>query len=341
MTLQTKKIKGMPVALVLLALGILLAAYAIWHVDTSPRTDDAYVYADTISIAPEVSGRIVEFLVKDNQLVKEGDVLFRIDPRPFESNLAKARAGLEALDRETELAERSIAAQRLNAEAASAGQKRADAAVNQAQQTLNRLAPLLKSGFASAEQVDQARTALRSAEAAQTAAALQAQSAHSAVSGVEALVAKRQMALADIALAELQVEFATVRAPFEGRVIGLRTTNGQFAAAGHPLFTLADTRNWYIFANFRETDLDTMKPGSRATVYVLADSSKKFTATVESIGYGVHPDDGGLIIGGLPRVQRSINWVRIAQRFPVRFLVENPDPELFRIGASAVVLIEE
>lgn len=341
MTIQLQKIKGLPIALLLLAVGILLLVYILWHVNTSPRTDDAYVYADTINVTPEVSGHIVELLVTDNQLVKAGDVLFRIDPRPFENDLAKARAGLEALDREIELAGRGVAAQRLNAGAASAEQKRADAMVNQARQTLNRLAPLLKSGFASAEQVDQARTALHSAEAAQAAAALQAQSAHSAVSGVEALVAKREMALADIALAELQLEYATVRAPFEGRVIGLRTTIGQFAAAGRPLFTLADTRNWYIFANFRETDLDKMKPGSRATVYILADSSKEFTATVESVGYGVHPDDGGLIIDGLPRVQRSINWVRIAQRFPVRFHVDAPDPELFRIGASAVVLIEE
>ena len=341
MTIQVKKITGTSIALMLLGASVLLAAYAIWHVDASPRTDDAYVYADTINVTPEVSGRIVELLVKDNQLVKEGDVLFRIDPRPFESNLAKAKAGLEALGKEIELAERGISAQRLHAEAASAEQERADAAVNQAQQSLNRIAPLLKSGFASAEQVDQAKTALRSAKAAQAAARLQAQGAHSAISGVDALVARREVALADIALTELQLEYATVRAPFAGRVIGLRTAAGQFAAAGHPVFTLADTRNWYVFANFRETDLGKMKPGSSAKIYILADSSKHFTAAVESIGYGVHPDDGGLVIAGLPRVSRSINWVRIAQRFPVRFRVENPDPELFRIGASAVVLIEK
>ena len=114
---------------------------------------------------------------------------------------------------------------------------------------------------------------------------------------------------------------------------------GQFAAAGHPLFVLADTTKWYVIANFRETELDNAQPGSQAKVYLMADTGKVFQARVESIGYGVHAEDSGMDLHGLPMVGRSINWVRVAQRFPVRFVVENPDPELFRIGASAVAVI--
>ena len=94
-----------------------------------------------------------------------------------------------------------------------------------------------------------------------------------------------------------------------------------------------------MVANFRETDLAHIKPGQAAQVYVLSDPGKRFAGIVESVGYGVFPDDGGGETSGLPRVPRSINWVRVAQRFPVRILVEQPDPTIFRIGASAVAIM--
>jgi multidrug efflux system membrane fusion protein len=93
-----------------------------------------------------------------------------------------------------------------------------------------------------------------------------------------------------------------------------------------------------VVANFRESELRNIRPGTPTTVYLMTNSDERFQGTVESIGYGVLPDDGGSVIEGLPRVKRTINWVRVAQRFPVRILVTDPDPELFRIGASAVVI---
>lgn len=96
---------------------------------------------------------------------------------------------------------------------------------------------------------------------------------------------------------------------------------------------------WY-FANFRETDLKNIRSGTPATIRLMSDSGKTFEGKVDSIGYGVLPDDGGLVLGGLPKVSRSINWVRVAQRFPVKIMVDKPDPEMFRIGASAVANLE-
>ena len=238
------------------------------------------------------------------------------------------------------LTQRSVDAQQFGADSVNATVEKARAAAKQASDTLHRTEPLLKEGFVSAEEVDRARTAQRAAEADLNAVLLQAQSAASGVSGVDALVAQRAAVEADIALTKLHLEMATVRAPFDGRVISLKTSVGQFASAMRPIFTLIDTRHWYVIANFRETDLKNIHAGTPATIRLMSDSGKTFEGKVDSIGYGVLPDDGGLVLGGLPKVSRSINWVRVAQRFPVKIMVDKPDPEMFRIGASAVANLE-
>ena len=327
-------------ALLVVALALVALVFVIWRVDSAPSTNDAYASADTIDVAPEVSGRIVELAVTDNQAVKQGDLLFRIDPRPYEANLAKAEASLAALDKQIMLTQRSVDAQQFGADSINATVEKARAAAKQATDTLRRTEPLLKEGFVSAEDVDRARTAQRAAEADLNSVLLQAQSAASAVSGVDALVAQRAAVEADIALTKLHLEMATVRAPFDGRVISLKTSVGQFASAMRPIFTLIDTRHWYVIANFRETDLKNIRSGTPATIRLMSDSGKTFEGKVDSIGYGVLPDDGGLVLGGLPKVSRSINWVRVAQRFPVKIMVDKPDPEMFRIGASAVANLE-
>jgi multidrug efflux system membrane fusion protein len=331
-TLKSRKWPALALAIVTLA----LLAYVIWRADTAPGTDDAYAQADTIDVVPEVSGRIVEMAVRDNQRVNRGDLLFRVDPRPFEDELARANASLVALDKQIALTRRVVTAQQYGADSVHALVERARVAAAQTAETLRRTQPLLAPGYVSAEDVDRARTAQRAAEADLTAARLQAQQAASAVTGVDALVAQRDVVLADIALMQLRLDMATVRAPFDGRVVSLKTSVGQFASALKPVFTLIDTEHWYVIANFRETELKNIRPGTPATVYLMSDTGKRFKGTVDSIGYGVLPDDGGLVLGGLPRVQRSINWVRVAQRFPVKIRVDQPDAELFRIGASAV-----
>lgn len=327
-------------ALILVLVTIVVMVYVIWRLDSAPSTNDAYVYADTVDVVPEVSGRIVDMAVHDNQLVKQGDVLMRIDPRTYEANLTKAKASLEALDKQIMLMQRSVDAQQHGADSVEAAVAKARAAAAQATKTLNRTEPLLAQGFVSAEDVDRARTAQRAAEADLNAILEQAKQAASAVSGVDALEAQRDVVQADIALTELHLEMATVRAPFDGRVVALKTTVGQFASAMKPVFTLIDTNHWYVIANFRETELKNIHSGTPATLRLMSDAGKTFTGKVDSIGYGVMPDDGGMVLGGLPRVSRSINWVRVAQRFPVKIVVDTPDTDMFRIGASAVANLE-
>jgi membrane fusion protein, multidrug efflux system len=327
--------------IVLVVMTLLLVLFVIRQLDRTPRTDDAYAYADTIDVVPEVNGRIIELAVRDNQAVKQGDLLFRIDPRPYQDALTRGKASLVALDRQIELTQRTVNAQQYNAQSVRAAVERARAASSQASDTLNRMEPLLSHGYVSAEDVDRARTAQRATQAELNAAQLQAQQAAAAVSGVDALVAQRAVVMAEIALAELNLEYATVRAPFDGRVVSLKTSTGQFATALRPVFTLIDTRRWYVVANFRETELRGIRPGTPAIVYLMSDTSQRFNGKVDSISYGVAPDEAGLALpGGLPRIQRTLNWVHVSQRFPVKIRIDNPNLELFRVGTSAVAVLD-
>ncbi|WP_144150112.1 multidrug transporter subunit MdtN [Paraburkholderia sp. BCC1885] len=322
------------------AVTVLLLLFVIHLVDREPRTDDAYVYADTIDVVPEVSGRITELAVRDNQAVRQGDLLFQIDPRPYQDALVRAKASLAALDKQIALTQRTVDAQQYNAQSARAAVERARATAAQAADTLHRTAPLLSQGYVSAQEVDLARTAQRATQAELAAAELQARQAAAAVSGVDALVAQRAVVEAEIATAELNLEFATVRAPFDGRVVSLKTSTGQFASALKPVFTLIDTRQWYVVANFRETELKGIRVGTPATVYLLSDTGQRFRGTVDSISYGVLPNEGGIALpGGLPHIERTLNWVHVSQRFPVKIRVGSPNPELFRVGTSAVAVL--
>ncbi|HDT1528965.1 TPA: multidrug transporter subunit MdtN [Klebsiella aerogenes] len=324
-------------ALVLAAIVALIVV--IWQLQTSPETNDAYVYADTIDVVPEVSGRIVEMPIRDNQRVKKGDLLFRIDPRPYKVMLDDAKSRLAALDAQIMLTQRTIKAQQYNAQSVSAAVERAKALVKQTTSTRIRLEPLVPQGFAAQEDLDQARTAEKAARAELEATLLQAKQADAAVTGVDAMVAQRAGIVAQIALAELHLEFTEVRAPFNGVVIALKTTVGQYASALKPVFTLLDNEHWYVIANFRETDLQNVRPGVPATVTVMTNHSRPFDGVVDSVGSGVLPE-GGSVIGGLPVIQKSINWVHVSQRFPVKIAVKNPDPELFRMGASASAVLQ-
>jgi membrane fusion protein, multidrug efflux system len=332
------KKKWAAVLLATVTLSLLLVVW--WRVDTAPTTDDAYAYADMIDVTAEVPGRIVEMPVHDNQAVKKGALLMRIDPRPFADELARAQASLAALDAQIALMQRAVNAQQFNAKSAQAVSEKARAAAALTARTLHRTEPLLAPGYVSAEEVDRARTAHAAAQADLSAALLQAQQASAAVGSVDALVAQRGAVEAEIALAQHRLDMTAVRAPFDGRVVSLKTTVGQYATTLKPVFTLIDTQHWYVVANFRETELKRIRAGTPATVFLMADSGRRFRGSVDSVGYGVLPDDGGLVLEGLPRVQRSLNWVHVSQRFPVKILIDAPDNSLFRVGASAVARLE-
>ena len=249
---------------------------------------------------------------------------------------------------------------------AQAAKASAEARLKYATNDLNRIQPLLQKQYVTVDQVDQANTAVRIAQgnydesqaalaqaqasldeavlrheqAGNTAIESQAQlgQAVHTIDRVETLLAQRPAKAAKVDTARLDLERTRVLAPFDAYVTSMNISLGAYAHPGTPLFTLIDTRNWYVIANYRESKLKNIHIGSPVDVYVMAHPDRRFEGHVESIGYGVFPEDGK-VAGGLPDIERTLNWVHLSARFPVRVHIDNPDPNLFRIGATAVTVV--
>jgi len=331
---------GVLVSLIAL-IGIVVTGVLVTRrTDERPSTYDAYIQAYIVNMAPEVSGRIIELSVRDNQRVKEGQVLFQIDPKPYQLRVDQARAAVQELEAQLAVTTSEVASQTSGAEAAASGISTAEAQLALAASTLDRLQPLLKRGFVMAEQVDQARTAKETAQIALERARQLAAQARQGITSTRPTAAQLDGARATLALAERDLNKTAVRSPCNGRITALQVAAGEFTNAGHPLFTIIDTEHWYAIGNFRETDLAGIKPGQRATVFVMAQPSLRLRGAVDSLGWGV-ASDVSATFGGLPHVERTLNWVRIAARFPVRVVLDEPPEDLMRLGASAVIEIKK
>ncbi len=339
---KTAPMRGRRFVSRLIAIGSIAAALwlgfrVVESVDRRPRTHDAFLYADTAGLAPDVSGRIVAIHVRDNQRVAKGEKLVEIDPEPFELRLRQARAQVAALKAQIELTTRQVAAQTSGADAAATNVERGRSQLALAQSTVGRLVPLLGKGYVTAQQVDEAKTNEKTAQAGLAGAIQQAQQARQAIGDTEALMAQLIGAEASVALAERDLRNTNLVAPFDGLVVGLDIAAGAYAAAGHPIFTLIKTDDWYAVGNFRETELPAIAIGDPATVWMISDNNRPMSGHVESLGWGVRPEDTGA--PGLPAVGRTLNWVVVAQRFPVRIRLDNPPEADMRIGATVSILV--
>lgn len=249
------------------------------------------------------------------------------------------------------------------------GVSRAKAEWTYASNNLHRLEPLLIKQFVTVDQVDRARTseiaqsealkqaesqllvsqaALKSAEAQyeRSRAALdeskaEHEQAQHAVTTLEPLINQRGARAAAVKNARYDLDNCRVYAPFDARVTNLTISEGAYAHVGQQIFTLIDARVWWAIGNFREGQLSHIRPGMHADVYVLSQPNVRFPGIVDSVGFGVTPDPDliGKLEPGLPDVQRTLNWVHLASRYPVRVRVQNPTEDLFRVGESAVVII--
>lgn len=386
----------------LLSAGIVIAAAVLGLIvlhstNYYPRTDDAEIFANFIGIAPQVEGRITRLNMRDNQFVKQGELLFEIDDRPYQYALERALSEQAALEGQITDEGRRIAAlvsgvsvsqaniqgsqADLTRWAAAVDQARADVAnaeqgVNRAKaewayanNNLHRLEPLLEKQFVTVDQVDRARTSevaqgealkqagsqLQLSEAGLQSALAQyerskavleqskaqhEQSIH-AVTTLEPLVNQRGARASAVKSARYNLDNCRVYAPFDARVTNLTISEGAYEHVGQQVFTLIDARTWWAIGNFREGTLQTIMPGMRADVYVLSKPDVRFSGVVDSIGFGVTPDADvfGTLAPGLPNAQRTLNWIHLASRYPVRVRVKEPPPDLFRVGESAVVII--
>lgn len=307
--------------------------------ELNPMSEDAVIQANLVNISSTVPGRIIEIAVKNDGRVKRGDLLFSIDPVPYQLAVEQAKADLMIAEAAFSTQERTIRAETSNAAIASEQISRARVNLDLAAQTLARLTALRPKGYVTAQQVDDAATAKRDATISLNQALAQREAADALVStldGAQALVAARRAALA---LAERNLADTVVRAPHDGLVAGLAVSTGQFVITGQSVFTLIDTEQWFVTAAFRETELMQLQDGACATAYVMANRSVPLRGKVVGIGWGVSSEEVLLLPRSLPYVPKTLNWVRISQRFPVRILLDNPPADLMRVGASALVTI--
>jgi membrane fusion protein, multidrug efflux system len=298
-----------------------------------PRTDDAYVRANSVGIAPHVSGPITELPIVDNQYVKQGDLLFVVDPRPYQSALDSATAKLQ-------LTELNIRALEDAIRTAKSDQVRLEADAAYAKQYLNRIEPLLSKHFVTANDVFNARSRVSAAEASVEAAHSDVGKAQNQLGQYGDINALRKAAEAAVYDAKLNVGYCYVRAPYNGYVTNLNIAEGQYANEGREVVSLIDDRKWYVIANFRETFLSHIEPGMTAEVFILAYPNKRFRGHVQGVGWALYQQNGATV-DGLPQTEPTLNWVRLAQRFPVRIVLDDRDPKFpFRMGTTAVVTIQ-
>ena len=330
---------GIVVAVVAIGGAALLAWRFMASADTNPLSQDAVLTAAIVNISSSVPGRISEIGVRENQSVKTGALMFALDQTTYRLAVDQAAADLRVAEAGYADARRAVSAETSNAVIAEEQITRAQSNLDLATQTLARLEALRPKGYVSAQQVDDARTAKRDAEISLSQALKQREAADALVSDAAAAAALVEARKAALAIAEQALVDTVVRAPFDGKVAGLGVAVGEYVVPGQSVFTLIDTSAWFASATFLETELPAISVGDCATVYALADRTRAIPGRVEGSGWGVMSEDLINIPRSLPIVPKNLDWVRIAQRFPVRIHLSDPPEELMRVGASATAIV--
>lgn len=315
-----------------LPVALLIGGVIYWQsLQGQVSTDNAYVHVDKVSVSAQVGGKIVDVAVRENQHVKAGDLLFRIDPEPFQLQVSQADAAIAtAQASQTALASASPLS---GAEISAAQEQIAYARTN-----LTRQEALWKRGFttkaaydAAQHSVALAQEQLRLAQSKSREAAAKLASG-SQVPGVYPQVAA---ARAQRAVAQLNLSRTEVRAPVSGIVSQAdRLQLGQEAVTGLPVVTLVADGTNYVEANFKETDLNDMRVGQKAEIRIDAYDGLKLKGHVASIGAGT-----GSEFSVLPAQNATGNWVKVTQRVPVRIVLDEPSPRPLIAGLSTKVKV--
>jgi membrane fusion protein, multidrug efflux system len=312
-----------------LALIVSLGGFAFYHYAGLTRsTENAYINANVVNVAAQVSGRVTAVYVVENQHVHKGDPLFDIDPEPFEIALSRAKADL-ALARESarqDSAEVSVAR-------AQVAQMESDLA--NAQDTYARDKELVAKNFLSQQSLDDARTRQQSMQAAleQARAKLTKALATPQQPDERGDVLKAEAAIEQ---AKLDLQHTHVTASQDGQISNLTLTAGSLVHVGDPQFALIAENSFYIDANFKETELPGIHPGQDVDISIDMYPGQHFKGKVESISGGT-----GTAFSLLPAQNATGNWVKIAQRVPVRIKLAPTDAaHPLRIGATATVSVQ-
>ena len=347
-------------AIVLIAVALVLLKY--WDYVVNPWTRDGQVWANVIQIAPRVSGPIVDLPIKDNQFVKAGDLLFQIDPRTYQAALDQAKAQLDQTSNQFASLSEQVVAAAAAVEAARHAVTQAGSGIRETESDLardradyKRQEEMLPRKATSVKAYQQAKATYqvtvqqrRTAEAGlgQSKANLaQAQAnlaeAKANLGAVDNENPQIRAAKAAFQQAELDLEFTTVLAPVDGYVTNLLLRLGSQMVANQPAIALVDVNSYWIDGYFRENYIDRIEPGDRVVATLMSYRDKPVIGRVESIAWGIAQQDGSTGFQLLPNISPTFEWIRLAQRLPVRVrITEVPEGVVLRVGTTCSVLVE-
>ena len=348
---------------IIVVLAVLVVLFKYWGYLTNPWTRDGQVRAEFVQVAPRVSGPIVVLPIRDNQFVEAGEVLFEIDPRTFVANLEQAQANLDqtgnnvtVMGSQVEAARAAVEAAHASIDQAQASIKELDAEIAKNKANYQRMQGLLPKRAASERSVESARATYISsiekrrssvagvakarADYAQSQAALAEAVAQLGATGDDN--ASYRASLASLRQAELDLEFTKVRAPVAGYVTNLNLRVGSQAVANQPMLALVDVSSYWVTGYFKENTIANIKAGDEAVVTLMTYPRRPLKGKVDSIGWGIAQQDGSTGFDLLPTISPTFEWIRLAQRVPVRVhLQEVPEDIDLRVGTTASVLIRD
>ena len=348
--------------LVLVAVVLAYAVYQRWTDD--PWTRDGQVRADIVKIAPRVSGYIVEIAVQDNQFVREGELLFRIDPSSYQLaadtaqvQLQQAGEDVAALEAAVKAAEAKVLQSEAGMVAARAMIKQRQAALANARSESARARRLLGDKAGSVENsekkaatvlefqaaVDSARASLSEAEAALASSKADLDQAGANLGEPGAANVRIREAMVQLEEARLNLSWTSINAPFDGFTTNLDVNEGQFGSAGTPIAAFVDSSSFRVDGYFQESKLKHIKRGNRAIITLMSHPDTELKGVVDSIGYAIDPPDIADTEGTsnlVPQIEPTFDWIRLPQRVPVRIRLEDVPEDIQLVsGMTASVAI--
>ncbi len=310
-----------------IVLSILAYGYFLYQA-YNPATDDAYVQAHVIDIAAQVGGPITAIYVSDNAKVKKGQLLALIDPRPYQASLLQAQSNYRLA---VQLMQSNTAA----IDVAKANVEKAQAQLIVDEKNYQRISTLVKTGQASIASGDDALGQYQTSQAALVVAQNQLLQAQENLGTAGNANADVQKAKADVDMTALNVSYTRIVAPADGYVTNFEVRVGTTVTPQQQLFQLVENKHWYLYANYKETQLEHIKVGQKAAVYVDIYPGHVFHGYVDSLSRG-----SGAAFSLLPPENATGNWVKVTQRFPVKIMIIDPSPDYpLRVGASSTVRI--
>lgn len=310
--------------------GLCIGAYFYWqHEKFYPSTNNAYIQANIIQIAPQISGQVSRVLVSDNQQVKRGQLLFEVDPRLFQFKVIQAKANLQNIEQQVQALEIAIQMAKTTLD-----KRRTQLAISR--KNAKRILTLVKDGRASKQLGDDVQAKLEVAIADVHLAENELKRNQYLLGQPNQDNAQIQAAKSQLETALLTEQYTKIYAPADGVIAHLSLRQGDTVNANVGQFSLIEDNNWWISANFKETDLARIKAQQSVTIKIDMYPKVNFKGSIQSISPG-----SGAAFALLPAENASGNWVKVTQRFPIKIRLKVTDPRYpLRVGASCAVTVK-